>query len=436
MKYSHLLQIANYLSNFKKITTIKRVGNMNIYIGFDKKGLFFDLSKSDSSIYANDDFMQIKEYQAPFDNIIKKRLNNSFLLDVLCLKNNRILKFVCEQKGSYKSIKTILYLEFTGRFTNAIVTDENGIILEALRHIDSDFRKIETGEKLKELGEFEIKEKSVLPISDFDDFFATEFDRVNNANFIYTKNVKLAQIDKKIQAVLQNINTLEDKDELLMSADKNSKMATLLLANLSNLKEYERKFQLIDFDGNAVDFILDDSPKVFANKLFNSSKRLKAKANGVDLQRENLSQKLDFLRNLSNLINSANSVSELEILLPKKNTIKKDKTINENIKSFYIREFKILIGKNESANLELLKNAKKNDIWVHLKDLPSPHVIIKTNKLKPDEDVLEYAAKICLNFSSVGSGRYEIDYTKRENVKIINGANVNYINYKTIILSK
>ena len=45
-------------------------------------------------------------------------------------------------------------------------------------------------------------------------------------------------------------------------------------------------------------------------------------------------------------------------------------------------------------------------------------------------------AKICVNFSVKGGGTYEVDFTKRNNVKITSGANVNYINFTTILVTK
>ena len=46
------------------------------------------------------------------------------------------------------------------------------------------------------------------------------------------------------------------------------------------------------------------------------------------------------------------------------------------------------------------------------------------------------AAKICVNFSVKESGKYLVDYTKRRNVKINEGAVVNYGNFKTISVLK
>ena len=84
----------------------------------------------------------------------------------------------------------------------------------------------------------------------------------------------------------------------------------------------------------------------------------------------------------------------------------------------------------------MLDLAKKYEICLHIKEAPIANFIIKTNKSKVPEDVLEMAAKFCVEFSVKGAGRYEVDYTKRENLRRENGANVTYTNYKTIIINK
>lgn len=397
--------------------------------------LFFDLSKSGSKIYKFDDFKAIKEYNAPFDNICKKRLNNANLISCECLKNNRILRFDCILNGSYKSVKTTLFLEFTGRFTNAIITDENGVILEALRHTNSD-RKVQVGEILKPLDEFKIVEKEVEKIENFDEFFKAEFEILNAQNLANLKAIKLAMTQKKLDILNENFNALENENDLKKQSEILRYKANLLLVNLNNLNEFEREFSLIDFDDKVVKFCLDDTPKNCANSFFSRAKKLTQKANNINIERENLAQKISFYEGLKRLLNNAQSTNELEILCPKTKQQRRENQINQNVKNFYIKEFKISMGKNEQGNAWLLKNSKKDDIWFHLKDLPSPHVIVKTNKTKIDDEILEFGAKICLNFSNVKQGRYEIDYTKRENVKIINGSNVNYINFKTIILNK
>ena len=439
MKYAHLVQIASYLSKFKKISQAKRVSDMAILIEFSGEKIIFDLNKSNSAVYKDDELKEAKIYQAPFDNVLKKRFNASHIKSVECLKDNRILKFICTQSGSYKSENFILYLEFTGRFTNSVITDENSVIIEALRHIDNSYRKIETGEVLKELPAIAIKEKPCEPITDFEAFFRSEAARINEDRIASLKEAKLASVQKKIDSMSEILNSLEDKDELMKKSEEFASYGSLLLANLANFKGYEREISLNDFDGNEIKLTLSDTPKNSANEFYSRSKKLRAKALGVEIEKRNLSEKIEFLEGLKSLLKEAKSAYELEILSPKNKAKQRErhiKDVGENTEIFYVREFKILVGRNEKGNINLLDLAKKDDIWLHLKDAPSAHVIIKTNKSKVPEDVLEMAAKFCVEFSVKGASRYEVDYTKRENLRRENGANVTYTNYKTIIINK
>ena len=329
MKYAHLVQIASYLSKFKKISQAKRVSDMAILIEFGGEKIIFDLNKSNSAIYKDDELKEAKIYQAPFDNVLKKRFNASHIKSVECLKDNRILKFTCTQSGSYKSENFILYLEFTGRFTNAVITDENNIIIEALRHIDNSYRKIETGEVLKELPAIAIKEKPCEPITDFDEFFKSEATRINEARIASLKEAKLASVQKKIDSMREILNSLEDKDELMKKSEEFANYGTLLLANLANFKGYEREISLNDFDGNEIKLTLSDTPKNSANEFYSRSKKLRAKALGVEIEKRNLSEKIEFLEGLKSLLKEAKSAYELEILSPKNKAKQREKHIKD-----------------------------------------------------------------------------------------------------------
>jgi predicted ribosome quality control (RQC) complex YloA/Tae2 family protein len=95
-----------------------------------------------------------------------------------------------------------------------------------------------------------------------------------------------------------------------------------------------------------------------------------------------------------------------------------------------------MLGKNEKGNIALLKEAKKSDIWLHIKEMPSAHVIIRTEKQNIPEAVLLFAAKVCVNFSVSQKGGYLVDYTPRKNVKPFDGANVAYEVYQTLKIYK
>lgn len=437
MKYQHLIQICEFLQKFKTLSHIKRVGDNLFKLSFDSYELFFDMNKTACNIHKNGNFVENKIYKAPFDGVLAKRLVKSKIVQIRVPENNRILHIKTELKASYKAFISNLYFEFTGRFTNVIITDENGIILEALRHLDNDMRSIRVGRVFAPLPPTKIKEKDVEKIENFDEFFVSEFEKLNSQNLVQTKNSKLMQIDKKLEILLENLASVPKADELLQSAENLAYRGQILSANLYNLKDYQREFSLNDENGESVEFKLENSPKIAMNEFFNDAKKMRQKAANSHKQSENLNEKIEFYENLKNLIANAKTCEELEILLPKKRISANLKEKNaEFVQSFYIGEFKISVGKNEKGNEFLLKNSAKNDFWFHLKDIPSAHVIVQTNKQSLNDEICEFAAKICVNFSVKKSGNYLVDYTKRLNVSPIKGSFVHYVNFKTIAVLK
>ncbi|MCW1870638.1 hypothetical protein OLQ82_06100, partial [Campylobacter jejuni] len=90
----------------------------------------------------------------------------------------------------------------------------------------------------------------------------------------------------------------------------------------------------------------------------------------LNIQRQNLKEKLDFTLSLKELLLQAKNEIELEILLPKKIAKNQDHKQEDLVANFYYNEFKICVGKNEKGNEFLLKNAKKDDLWLHARDIP------------------------------------------------------------------
>lgn len=105
---------------------------------------------------------------------------------------------------------------------------------------------------------------------------------------------------------------------------------------------------------------------------------------------------------------------------------------------------KILVGKNNSQNDRLtFKIAQKDDIWLHTKDIPGSHVIIKlteaglTPQLLPEETLLR-AARLAVEYSKAkGASNVPVDYTRAKYVKKPSGAKPGFViftNQKTIIV--
>ncbi|QOG12132.1 NFACT RNA binding domain-containing protein [Arcobacter sp. FWKO B] len=437
MKHYELSAIVTYLQNFKNIKIIKRVDNNTIKIEFDKLNIiYFDLTKGNSQVYkikhAN---VESRNFNAPFDIILQKKFTNTTIKKVFLLNNDRIIRFEISSKSSYKEEITYLQLEFTGTNTNIIILDQNEIVLEALRHISENIstRVVKVGQKLDAIPLPSYSPKSSV-IDDIEEYLYDIYDKKESKVLQNIKSVKLNLLKKEEQKIQNILNSLPNKEALELDSQETYIKANILLSNTYLIKPYQKDVVLEDFSGNKVSFDLSNVSNVsmYINKLFTTAKKYKQKAQNLYIEKENLEQKLSFIKKVQQIILNAKSVNELEFYLPKKEKNQTKTKKEHNYQLFMVDGYKIMLGRNERENIELLENAKANDFWFHLKDSPSAHVIVPTSKKELPINVIETAAKICAEFSTSYGGDYWVDYTKRRELKIQTKANVLYNNYQTI----
>lgn len=437
MKYYELKQIATYLSGFKKIFALERVDDTIIKFLFDKqKPIFVDLKRGGSTFFMCDEYVKHKVYNAPFDVLLTKNFARSSLQKVEVLENNRILRLHVKSQSHYKDKDVILQLEFTGKNTNAIILDDEGIVLEALRHIDSrvSFREVSVGEKLLDLPsrEFKEDEKNIEDIPTY--LHEIYLKKEQNALAILKAN-RHGIINKKLKRLKKELEKLPNEEELGEKSIRLNENGSIILANLLSIKPYLKRVTIKDFEGNdrVIEFPKEaKSPQHGANMLYLASKKLKQKSSSIHIERESLEAKIEFYERLDKMLLHAKSSDEVQIIVPKQqNRVKRDK-VETSFESFFVQGYKIMVGKSEKSNISLLKVAKKSDIWLHIKEIPSSHVIIRTNKQNLPQSVLEFGAKLCVNFSTTKKGSYLVDYTMWKHVRIDSGANVFYTHYKTI----
>lgn len=436
MKLSHLKQITEYLQSFKKIAAIYRVSDSVIKIVFDKdEALYFNMVRGNSSIFKCQEYDRSKLYNAPFDVILSKRFNRANLLEVSLLNEDKLVRMKCSVASAYKEEVTYLQFEFTGKHTNAIILDENEVVLEALRHVDlfSSFREVRVGQKLLALpsAPYEAKE---YPLESVDAFLYEVYEKIQNATLEKLKKQKVTLLGKKLHKLKKLYGALENVEDLLSEASKNEHYGNLTLANATTIKPYSSDLELRDYDGSLVKVTLD---RVYANAFemsdmfFKNAKKAKQKAKHLHIEEESLRSKMQHLEYFIHTVNAAKDLAKIELLFPKKAQNKKVK-VDESIETFFIEGYKVQLGKNERGNIKLLQNARAKDIWMHLKDQPSTHLIITTDKQNLPEHILMKAARLCVEFSTTSQDRFLVDYTHRREVSIQHGANVLYNKYKTL----
>ncbi len=440
MKLYELKAIAKRLNDFSFISRARRVEDNTIELVFDKSdSYFFNMTRGHSFIYKAPSQRPIQSYNAPFDTLLHTLLSASKIISVDVPNDDRILRLTLAPKSSYKDKIICLQLEFTGKNTNAILLDNNEVIIEALRHIDADssFRVIRPGVELLAIPPFTRTVES-KEISDIDAYLEGEYTQIQAKKLLELKKQKLSLTDKKIQKLSRLLEKLPDEVQLNDEAQKYKAYANLILANLYQIKPYDTKLKTYDFEGNEISIKLPKDTKVnrMSDYFFNLSKRAKNKAKNVHIEKENLQSKKAFYENIYYALEQAHTPYELELLVPKRGKSQRKKERLKEGELFWIEDYKVLVGRNSNENQKLLEMAKANDLWMHIRDVPSSHVIIRTDKQNLPDSVLKAAAKLCVDFSVKNPGDYEVDYTKRKFVKVQEGSNVLYNKYDTISVTK
>ncbi|APW64548.1 hypothetical protein LPB137_01175 [Poseidonibacter parvus] len=438
MKYFLLKQLVEYLvENTQNIKLIKRIDNNTIIIEFNNRNIiYFDMSKGSSTVFKSQKVLNSKkDFNAPFDVALQKRLYNSKIEKIELYNDDKIINIHVNSSSSYKKLTTILQLEFTGKHTNIVILDENRIIIEALRHVDefSSSRVVKVGIKLDE-----IPKQSYIPkmevVENIEKYLYQIYEEKESKNLENLKKQKISQIKKKIKKLEKTISSLAKKEELEEESNSLYEKANLILANLHNIKAYQKSFTTFDYKGEEVEISLEESasPSRYSNDLFKKAKKAKQKAQYISLEKDNLDEKLEFLYRMVNSLENAKDIEECEFLYPKKEKNQKRTKKAQPYESFFFEGYKIMLGTSERENIFLLKNSKASDFWFHLKDRPSSHVFVQNTKKTIPDSVIEQAAVICAKFSVDFPGDYEVDFTQRRNVKIQSGANVLYNPYTTI----
>ena len=440
MKLYELKTIADRLNHFTFISRARRIEDNTIEIMFDKsQSYFFNMTRGHSFVYKADSQRPLQGYNAPFDTLLHSLLSGSKLISVDIPNNDRILRFTVAPKSSYKDKIIYLQLEFTGKNTNAILLDNNEVIIEALRHIDaeSSFRVIRPGMELLAIPPFEHTEES-REITDIDAYLEEKHTQTEVKKLLELKKQKLSVTAKKSKKLAQLLDKLPNAESLEKQAQLANTYGNLILANLYQIKPYDTKLKTFDFEGKEVTIKLPKDVKInrISDHYFNLAKRAKSKAKNVHIEAENLQSKKDFYDNIYYALEQAKEPYELELLVPKRAKSKRKKEKLREGELFWIEDYKVLVGRNSNENQKLLEIAKANDLWMHIRDIPSSHVIIKTDKQNLPDSVIRAAAKLCVDFSVKNPGDYEVDYTKRKFVKVQEGSNVLYNKYDTIRVTK
>lgn len=443
--------LARFCACFERLVRIERVQDMVLRLTLDhchspelqvalngdtSFALYLSMVRGKSYAYTSKDTpLSPKHYNAPFDVALSK-LHRSKILSSTLYDNDRILRLELLQQGSYKQSRAIVQFEFSGKHTNVIILNASGVVIEALRHISQviSCRPVKVGTPLAKMPPRPQTQEPPIALESMPDMLACAYTLANARELESMKHSLLAhytRIKTRTQALLESLPKAE---ALLLESTELQHKANLALMHLHTLKPYQTQVEITDESGELRHITLSASPTPQAaiNGLFKEAKRLARKAKNIHKEATNLEEKISFLDKELAFIERASKLDTLAILLPQAKQSAKKKPQNEQAQVVFIQGIKISIGRNERENARLLESARADDVWLHIRDIPSSHLIIHCGKNTAPESTIHKAGEILLGVSGLKQGDFCVDYTKRKFVKIISGAQVVYSKHKSL----
>ncbi|WP_195572950.1 Rqc2 family fibronectin-binding protein [Paenibacillus sp. 1001270B_150601_E10] len=244
---------------------------------------------------------------------------------------------------------------------------------------------------------------------------------------------------------LKKLDKLEETIQEAKDADKHRVMGELLFANLYQIKRGDTSIELENFyDENmgmlsiSLDPLLEPSEN--AQRYFKKYNKLKNSMQVVTEQMEEAQKENAYYDILLQQLSDANMQDAQEIreelieqgLLRDRGRKQKRKK-KDSRPTLYLytssEGIPIYVGKNNIQN-EYLTNrlAKPNDTWLHTKDIPGSHVVIRSEEY--GDATLEEAAQLAAYFSQAKhSSQVPVDYTLIRYVRKPNGAKPGFVIY-------
>ncbi|MBQ4568581.1 MAG: NFACT family protein [Ruminococcus sp.] len=230
----------------------------------------------------------------------------------------------------------------------------------------------------------------------------------------------ISRLSRKISAQMAELEKSRDRESLRICGD-------LLQANLYRIEKGAQFVQVENFyDENmsTITIRLDPakSPSQNAQRYYKDYQRAKTADKILRVQIEKGKQELEYLETVADEINRAESereLSQIRLELVDGGYIKPQKgkqkpPAEQGPREFEISDgFTLLVGRNNRQNDMLtLKLSAKNDLWLHTKDIPGSHCIIRTEGKEVTDSAVMEAAQICAWYSKAReSSQVPVDFT-------------------------
>ena len=338
---------------------------------------------------------------------------------------------------------SVLYRIFSDLFTN-IKKDEYNPCIVIDENVDKviDFSCI----NLSYLdGNKFIKNDSISQI--IEDYYKTKDfkERVHQrtADLRKSISIKLERLYHKQKKIEKELRDADNADEFKVKGELLTSYIYMIQKGMESVEV--ANFYDANYSNIRIALNKNLTPSENAQKYFKKYNKLKTAKIELTSQIAICNEEIEYLENIMLGIENCENLEELDDIkdeliklgyakAPFRYKAKKDIDPTTKPNQFTSSDgFKILVGKNNKQNDYLtLRIADPEDLWMHTKNIPGSHVIIKcAGKEVPDNTLLE-AATLAAYFSKARlSSQVPVDYTMKKHVKKPSGSKPGMVIYET-----
>lgn len=273
-------------------------------------------------------------------------------------------------------------------------------------------------------------------------FRKDKHDRLNakSSNLQKIVNTNISRCDKKMRILNATLKDCSTKGTYKLHGE-------LLTANIYSLKKGDKFASLVNYysdNGEYIKIKLDEhkTPSQNVQYYYKKYNKFKMGEEMALIQMKLTENELKYLHSvLTNILNVENysgiediknELVETEYIKIKKHGKTKKAKPTKPMHFMSSDGIDIYVGRNNIQNdLLTLKFANKNDMWLHTKDIPGSHVIIKNIGDIPENTLLEAGNLSAFYSKSQNSSSVPVDYTQVRNVKKPSGAKPGMVIYTT-----
>ena len=369
----------------------------------------------------NESFRAVPKSEKPlrFAEFLKSRIINGRIEEAAQLGNNRIIRIVV-QRGD---VKYRLYIRLWSNAANVILTDEEGIILDAMRRLP---KRGETGGAVYKpeepscggkAGQTKARHYEARDLpgegsfnKKIDDWYAEHGASLSLEQLKEEAQRRIGKNKSRLEAALAR---LREKETEYAAGDKFREYGDLILSNTASIPkgaawlEARAVSAKDDESGDLLRVELDPRKNPAENAAHYYEKYRKAKNGLGELQDEiregeNELQKLtDAERQLLAETNPFHLEALLKKIRVQSNRGAAEKGAKRPGLCYKVDDWLIFVGRDAAENDGLLRrHVKGNDLWLHVRDWAGSYVFIKhrAGKTVPLETLLD-AGNLALFYS-------------------------------------